>query len=504
MKEQKHARLKVQRIDFSRTQPHEENPRKHPPKGTPQYERLRASLANEYFDPMVWNKRNGKMASGHYRRMILMDEGFKSADMVVVDWDEKTHKARMLAANELNGEFDQEKLLALVKSIGEELDADLTGLTDERIREILALAESETQNGTDARQTLAERFGVPPFSVLDARQGYWQTRKAAWLALGIRSEVGRGDNLLKMSDTVLEPDPEKRAQMRTVHKQTKSSAWLGKKAGGKMGAAKDEGEEGEWTGTSIFDPVLCELAYRWFCPPGGLILDPFAGGSVRGVVAGLLGRGYHGIDLREEQVAANVAQWQEISAKPLTMKSKPIAPQWATGNSTVSAIPTCDFIWTCPPYFDLERYSDDPADLSNLGDYGRFMEKLSAIVKRCGAALKKDRFAGIVVGDIRDKKGNYRNFVSDTIGAFLAAGLALYNEAILVTAVGSLPIRINKQFSGARKLGKTHQNVLIFLKGDPVKAAKAIGEVEFSESLGEETEFGERITAESLAGEVGK
>ena len=31
------------------------------------------------------------------------------------------------------------------------------------------------------------------------------------------------------------------------------------------------------TGTSIFDPVLCELAYRWFCPPGGLVLDPSRG-----------------------------------------------------------------------------------------------------------------------------------------------------------------------------------------------------------------------------------
>ena len=34
------------------------------------------------------------------------------------------------------------------------------------------------------------------------------------------------------------------------------------------------------SGTSIFDPVLCEIAYRWFCPAGGTVLDPFAGGSV--------------------------------------------------------------------------------------------------------------------------------------------------------------------------------------------------------------------------------
>ena len=40
-----------------------------------------------------------------------------------------------------------------------------------------------------------------------------------------------------------------------------------------------------YSATSIFDPVLCELAYRWSCPQGGTIIDPFAGGSVRGVVA---------------------------------------------------------------------------------------------------------------------------------------------------------------------------------------------------------------------------
>ena len=47
-------------------------------------------------------------------------------------------------------------------------------------------------NPTEARKTLAERFGIPPFSVFDTRQGYWQQRKRQWLALGIKSELGRG------------------------------------------------------------------------------------------------------------------------------------------------------------------------------------------------------------------------------------------------------------------------------------------------------------------------
>ena len=51
--------------------------------------------------------------------------------------------------------------------------------------------------------SLADRFGVPPFSVIDARQGYWQARKRQWLKLGIKSELGRGENVLDMSATMV-------------------------------------------------------------------------------------------------------------------------------------------------------------------------------------------------------------------------------------------------------------------------------------------------------------
>jgi len=97
--------------------------------------------------------------------------------------------------------------------------------------------------------------------------------------------------------------------------------------------------------------------------------------------------------------------------------------------------------------------------------------------------LKNDRFALFVVGEVRDKKGNYHDFVGDTIQAFRDAGLNYYNEAILVTQAGSLPLRAGKQFSSSRKLGKTHQNVLVFVKGDGKRAATACGEVDVTDSL---------------------
>ena len=294
-----------------------------------------------------------------------------------------------------------------------------------------------------SRSPMGARYIVPPFSVLDARQGEWQERKRAWIGMGIASEEGRtAAGSSSFNDLALNP------------RAAESTA--------KIAAVGDS--------ATIFDPVVCELAYRWFAPPGGLVLDPFAGGSVRGIVAGALGRAYLGVDLRAEQIAANERQRDDLSHE----LRAPV--DWVCADSAslpaVLAGRRADFVFSCPPYADLERYSDDPRDLSTL-DYGAFCAAYRAIIAHAIEALKPDRFACFVVGDLRDPKGLYRNFPGVTVAAFEAAGARLYNEAILVTAVGSLSLRVGKPFLSARKLGKTHQNVLVFVKGDPKRAAAA-------------------------------
>jgi hypothetical protein len=312
--------------------------------------------------------------------------------------------------------------------------ADLTGLRLEPITE------------EEATRSLAERFLVPPFTVLDARQGYWQLRKRAWISLGISSEEGRGEDL-------------------TFH----TPEWA-KQAGSVMD-------------TSVFDPVLCELAYRWFCPPGGTVLDPFAGGSVRGIVASKLGRRYIGVDLRPEQVEANRAQAEQLHGD--------IPPVWHVGDSQdireLTGAVEADLVFSCPPYADLEVYSDDARDLSTM-EYPEFIRIYRRIIGACVAQLRDDRFACFVVGEVRDKAGHYRGFVPDTIKAFEDAGARFYNEAILVTQAGTLPFRVAKQFEVARKLGKTHQNVLVFVKGDARRATAVVGPVEFKDELEPDTE----------------
>ena len=362
--------------------------------------------------------------------------------------------------------------------------------------EIAALLSGTAEGqGGPVRVRLADRFGVPPFSVLDARQGYWQARKTAWLALGIESEVGRGGELRDtavvrggplIGDAGTDLRGLRRRGMRGVATTTGKNSAMNKLTGRLARDANDTSPV-----VSIFDPVLCELAYRWFSPPGGLVLDPFAGGSVRGIVAAKLGRRYFGVDLSAVQLEANEAQADRICPDGLR-------PTWRCGDSrNLEALADgapVDFIFSCPPYGNLEIYSDDPADISNL-EYPEFREAFRVIVASALRLLKPDRFACFVVGDLRDKRGFYRRFVADTAQAFEDGGAGFYNDAILVTALGSLPLRAAGAFESSRKLAKTHQNVLVFCKGDPRKATEACGPVEVQWTITEATPFGERTTA---------
>lgn len=315
--------------------------------------------------------------------------------------------------------------------------------------------------------SLKDSFIFPPFSVLDTRSGAWQERKRKWLELGFNSQETREDVELIAKSGQSTAIYELKNKMREMLQREPSWDEI-------IDYAKKKGLH-VYEGASIFDPVLCELSYRWFCPEGGFILDPFAGGSVRGIVAGLLGYEYAGIDLRKEQVEANKKQASILSLEDI---------EWIAGDSNEVLdeveFKDIDFLYSCPPYADLEKYSDDPKDLSNM-DYKDFKKVYFSIIKKAVSQLKDDRFACFVVGDVRDKNGFYYNFVSDTIQAFKEAGMELYNEIILVNVVGSLAIRVRRQFNGGRKVGKMHQNVLVFYKGDPKKIKDNFPELNLGE-----------------------
>lgn len=585
------------------------------------------------------------------------------------------------------------------------------------------------------RPSLADRFLIPPFDVLDARSGWWRTRKRQWLSLGFRSELGRDGGLAFNTE---------RADPQFYRRKTRLERELGRTL--TTAEFKEhhytQPSEGVGAGTSIFDPVLCELAYRWFSAPGATVVDPFAGGSVRGLVAGILGRQYHGNDLSEKQVAHNREQAEDFTRRRLlgtgtpsdtvsgpddltpveehgghrvkrddtfrvgdsaggkvrtclTLASRPgvcglvtagsrqspqvnivatiarmlglpcrvhvpeakgpltpelaaaqdagaeivqhspgyntviIAraredaaergwteipfgmecpeaveatasqvanipgdirrvvvpvgsgmslagilagleragqvgvpvlgvvvgadpaerldayapgwrdrvtlvhseldyhdhapvtrlggldldpvyeakclpfledgdllwvvgrrgslaagerptPVWTVGDSVqwVSTLEpeSADLVFTCPPYYSLETYSDDPADLSAM-DYDAFDKTYAQIIAGAARALRPDRYAVFVVGDARDSKGSLHDLRGSTIRAAQDAGLTYASGGVLITTVGSAGISAARAFVRTRVLTSTHQNVLVFCKGNRSRAAQACGSV---------------------------
>jgi hypothetical protein len=493
------------------------NPKKHNPENIRKL--VSRIQAVGFTSPVLVAERTGILKAGHRRRLALLwlrDQGFSEPAGIepgwgvparIGEWSELQELQVLIGDNEdpQEIEFDPVNLTDLLAQLQAQGGLEGAGYDAARLDQLIAEVAGYQEPGEGGfgegmgngagedgpgpevlRQSLSERFGVPPFSVLDARQGYWQTRKRAWLALGIQSETGRGENLLKFPETVLNG---RGGAGKGLARSTGQDLMRGEHTVGETHPPEEGWQPTGLTfasgtphpaevslklqetssGTSIFDPVLCELAYRWFCPPGGAVLDPFAGGSVRGIVASRLGYRYTGVDLSGRQLEANREQAAVICPDRV--------PNWIEGDSSqIEALAPgeYDLVFSCPPYADLEVYSEDERDLSTM-EYERFREAYRWIILSAVRKLRDNRFACFVVGDVRDKKGFYRNFVADTIQAFQDAGAQLYNDAILVTAACFLPMRVGKQFGQYRKLGKTHQNVLVFYKGDPKQIPTVLG-----------------------------
>lgn len=279
--------------------------------------------------------------------------------------------------------------------------------------------KDQTGERAEARTKLEERFVIPPFSILDTRQGHWQTRKKHWRLLIDDNGESRESSLV--------PDPET-----NIMAANHNSA-------------------------SLLDPVLAELVNHWFGLPEGKTFDCFAGDSVFGYVSAHMGNTFTGIELRKEQAKLNNERVKDFDAKYICDDGQNVLKHIKPN--------TQDLLFSCPPYYDLEVYSDLQNDASNQPTYDQFLEILTKAFGDAIKCLKKDRFAVITVGDIRQEGSFYYQFVDDVKRIFNNNGMGLYNELILIETLGTLPQRVGR-FMNNRKVGKCHQNVLVFYKGD--------------------------------------
>lgn len=301
----------------------------------------------------------------------------------------------------------------------------------------------EVESGLEedpAKSKLADRFLVPPFSILDTRKGEWQERKRAWNAL-IDDKGESRKNTLGFGSIVRSDKYDGLGTLNTV---------------------------------SILDAVLAEIILNWFTPgPHSATCDPFAGDSVFGYVSAYLGHNFTGIELRKEQAEINNNRVQGMTAKYINDDGQNIAKHLPPESQ--------DLVFSCPPYFDLEHYSDLPNDASNQKEYSGFLRILDNALSGAVSCLKQNRFAVVVMSNVRGgKRGGYYDICSDITRIMQRNGLVLYNEIILVNAIGSAAVRAGKQMKN-RKVVRVHQEVLVYFKGDPQTIKTIFPEVEVAE-----------------------
>jgi hypothetical protein len=381
--------------------------------------------AHGFFGAVLVQQSSGRIIAGNHRARVARRRGEATVPALILDCDDDQARRILLVDNRSNDRagYDEGELAALLAELaGSAAGLTGTGYDEGELAQLLRRLEEPEPPGPPVR--LADKFGAPPFSVLDGRAGYWRERKRRWLRWGLRSGAGRGENLLHFSE-----------------------------------AARGSG----WNGTSIFDPVLAELMLRWYCPPGGRVADPFCGGSVRGAVASALGSEYQGFDLRAEQIGANQEQGRALGLDPF--------PAWRRGDAREAAWEgSFDFLLTCPPYWGLERYSDDPADLSAAPSVEAFSEGLAACLAPAVDALAPDAFAVVVLGAMRAGE-RLVDLPGLGASALEQCGLMLYADFAYLTPLASAALRASAIFLSARKPVPVHQRVLVAVKGYPKAAA---------------------------------
>lgn len=329
--------------------------------------------------------------------------------------------------------------------------------------------ESSTGDSSPANASLNDRFVVPPFSILDTRKGYWQARKKMWRELIGDMGESRNDTLLH-SPEVKYKDLYQRTRKHREELGLSFKEYLDKYVPDDV--KERAASKALSAGVSLLDPVMAELVCRWFGLERCKSFDCFAGDSVFGYVSAHLGNEFVGIELRPEQAQLNNERTEGMAARYICDDGQNVAQHIDTDSQ--------DLLFSCPPYFNIEHYSDLENDASNQKSYDDFIQILRNAFTAAIGCLKENRFAVIVVGDVRDKStGFYYDFCGDIKRIFKEGGMSLYNELILIETAASTAMRAGR-YMESRKVAKMHQNILVFYKGKTKDIKKYYKEIEYA------------------------
>lgn len=218
---------------------------------------------------------------------------------------------------------------------------------------------------------------------------------------------------------------------------------------------------GTGTDVSEFNPQVASLILNMFAPREGVCFDPFAGGGTRAIFAAAHGLEYHGTELLPAQAEATLMK----ILKAGYADGCHIYIQDARDATRQMASDSADFIYTCPPYYDMEVYSDQPDDLSRSGGYQEFLASMRRVVAECYRIARPGCYACWVVGLHRDKHGRLLPMNHDFARLHRDVGWHFMEEVVLYRRSDGSVQRVGNFEKGNRLLIRQHEYCLVFRKG---------------------------------------
>lgn len=136
--------MEIRKVPISLLNAAPYNPRKDLQPGDPEYQKIARSI-EKYgcVEPIIWNEKTGNVIGGHQRLKVLVATGAVEVDVSVVQLSLEDEKALNLALNKISGQWDNEKLSAVLQDLSAGFDVEVTGFDQHEVDALVAsFAES--------------------------------------------------------------------------------------------------------------------------------------------------------------------------------------------------------------------------------------------------------------------------------------------------------------------------------------------------------------------------
>jgi len=210
---------------------------------------------------------------------------------------------------------------------------------------------------------------------------------------------------------------------------------------------------------SRFNTETAKCVYRYWSERNDLVLDPFSGRSTRAVMAIKENRRYVGYDV--STLACNMMLSNETITESVKIGNCEIinGDGCKLANTLDNSI---DLVFTCPPYWNQEKYESVDGQLSDCRTYEDFLSSMRECFDNCHRVLKLDKYCIVVIGDIRRDKA-ILPLHKDFIELGMLVGFKLHDVVIEQIRTPHAFWRVRENYR-CGFTAKAHQYILVFKK----------------------------------------